>query len=136
MLTVGRSFRGLNGNHVGFQARLRLGHPLISAIANKTRTMIRVELPYHLRRLADIDREVTLTVDGPATQRAVFDSLEARHPELRGTIRDHVTKLRRPYIRLYACNRDLSNEPPDAPLPDSVANGSEPLMVIGALAGG
>jgi sulfur-carrier protein len=98
--------------------------------------MIRVELPYHLRRLADIDREVILAVDGPATQRAVFDLLEARHPELRGTIRDHVTKLRRPYIRFYACHRDLSNEPPDAPLPDSVINGSEPLMVIGALAGG
>jgi hypothetical protein len=98
--------------------------------------MIRVELPYHLRNLAAIDREVTLEVPGPATQRTVLDALETRHPALVGTLRDQVTKQRRPFIRFFACREDLSHEPPDAPLPDAVTNGLEPLIVIGALSGG
>jgi hypothetical protein len=98
--------------------------------------MIRVELPYHLRRLADVDREVTLAVAGPVTLRAVFDALEARYPALRGTIRDHTTQLRRPLIRFFACEQDLSHEPPDTLLPEAVARGTEPLIVIGAVAGG
>jgi len=98
--------------------------------------MIRVVLPYHLRNLAGIEGEVMLEIDGPATQRTVLDALEARYPALCGTIRDHVTQQRRPYIRFFAFQQDLSHEPPDAALPEAVATGSEPLMVIGALAGG
>ena len=98
--------------------------------------MIRVALPAHLRTLAKVDVEVTLDVEGPATQRSVLDALEARYPMLRGTIRDHVTQQRRPFIRFFACEEDLSHESPDAPLPDAVAKGTEPFLVIGAIAGG
>ena len=98
--------------------------------------MIRVELPYHLRNLAHVDGEVKLDVAGPATQRSVLDALEAHYPALRGTIRDHITGQRRPFVRFFACQRDLSHEPPDAPLPDAVVSGEEPFLVIGALAGG
>lgn len=98
--------------------------------------MIRVELPYHLRNLAQISGPVCLEVEGPITQRAVLDALEARYPMLEGTIRDHVSKLRRPFLRFFACERDLSNEPPDALLPDEVAAGQEPYLVVGAMAGG
>ena len=98
--------------------------------------MIRVVLPYHLRTLAHIGPEVTLDVAGQATQRAVLDALEARYPMLRGTIRDHVTYQRRPFLRFFACERDLSHESPDTPLPDAVSSGAEPYYVIGAIAGG
>jgi sulfur-carrier protein len=98
--------------------------------------MIRVILPYHLRTLARVNGEVTLTLDGPATQRSVLDALEARYPMLRGTIRDHVTGQRRPMLRFFACQDDLSHEPPDAPLPEAVASGAEPFWVVGAIAGG
>src|SRR5438132_10497678 len=98
--------------------------------------MIRVVLPYHLRTLAQVGGEVQLVVEGQATQRSVLDALEARYPMLRGTIRDHVTQLRRPFIRFFACEEDLSHEPPDAALPDAVASGKEPFIVIGAIAGG
>ena len=98
--------------------------------------MIRVELPAHLRTLARVDREVQLEVEGPATQRSVLDALEARYPVLRGAIRDHVTQKRRPFLRFFACQEDLSHEPPDAPLPDEVVSGKEPLLIIGAIAGG
>ena len=98
--------------------------------------MIRVILPVHLRTLARTDREVALQIQGPATQRAVLDALEAAYPVLRGTIRDHVTQQRRPLVRFFACAQDLSHESPDAPLPDAVALGTEPFMVIGAMAGG
>jgi sulfur-carrier protein len=98
--------------------------------------MIRIVLPAHLRKLARVDREVELEVAGPITQRAILDALEARYPMLRGTIRDHVTQRRRAFVRFFACEEDLSNEPPDAPLPDKVATGAEPFLVIGAMAGG
>jgi hypothetical protein len=98
--------------------------------------MIRVVLPQHLRTLAHVDREVELPVDGRVTQRSVLDALEARYPVLRGTIRDHVTQQRRPFIRFFACEQDLSHEPPDAPLPDAVASGAEPFFIVGAIAGG
>ena len=98
--------------------------------------MIRLELPAHLRTLARVTGPVDLEVEGPVTQRSVLDALEARYPMLRGTIRDHVTKKRRPFIRFFACQEDLSNEPPDAPLPEQVASGAEPYLVIGAMAGG
>ncbi len=98
--------------------------------------MIRVVLPFHLRRLARLSGEVELRVDGPATQRSVLDALEARYPMLRGTIRDHATQRRRDFLRFFACERDLSLELPDAPLPDAVAEGREPFLVIGAIAGG
>ena len=98
--------------------------------------MIRVILPFHLRDLAHVGREVTLEVEGPATQRSVLDALEARYPMLRGAIRDHVTLERRPFLRFFACEEDLSHNPPDAPLPDAVASGKEPFIVIGAIAGG
>jgi hypothetical protein len=99
--------------------------------------MIRVALPFHLRTLARVaDEEVSIDVASPATQRAVLDALEARFPMLRGTIRDHGTLRRRPFIRFFACERDLSHEPPDAPLPDAVASGAEPFLVVGAIAGG
>lgn len=98
--------------------------------------MIRVILPPHLRTLAHIEGEVRLDVDGQATQRSVLDGLEARYPMLRGTIREHATLLRRPYLRFFACEEDLSHELPDAPLPDAVASGAEPFLIIGAIAGG
>ena len=98
--------------------------------------MIRVVLPTHLRTLARVDGEVQLDVEGPATQRAVLDALEARYPMLRGTIRDHVTQRRRAFVRFFACEQDLSHESPDAPLPDAVATGAEPLLIVGAMAGG
>ncbi|MBI2912060.1 MAG: MoaD/ThiS family protein [Chloroflexi bacterium] len=98
--------------------------------------MIRVILPPHLRTLARVGAEVKLQVDGPATQRSVLDALEARYPMLRGTIRDHVTHQRRPLLRFFACQEDLSHEPADAPLPDAVASGTEPFLVVGAIAGG
>jgi hypothetical protein len=98
--------------------------------------MIRVVLPTHLRKLARVDGEVKLDVEGPVTQRSVLDALEARYPMLRGTIRHHVTQLRRPFVRFFACEQDLSNESPDAPLPDAVATGAEPFLVVGAMAGG
>jgi len=98
--------------------------------------MIRVVLPAHLRKLAHVDGEVQLEVEAPATQRTVLDALEARYPMLRGTMRDHVTQRRRPFVRFFACEEDISHDPPDAPLPDAVASGSEPFLVIGAMAGG
>jgi hypothetical protein len=98
--------------------------------------MIRVILPQHLRTLAKIGGEVQLDVQGPITQRSVLDALEARYPMLGGTIRDHVTKQRRPFIRFFACAQDLSHEPPDTPLPDAVASGAECFFVVGAIAGG
>ena len=98
--------------------------------------MIRVELPAHLRILAHVTGEVRLDVEGQATQRSVLDALEARYPMLCGTMRDHVTQKRRPFIRFFACQEDLSHEAPDAPLPDAVATGAEPFLVIGAIAGG
>ena len=98
--------------------------------------MIRVVLPAHLRTLAQVDGEVQLEIPGPVTQRAVLDSLEARYPMLCGTIRDQVTRRRRPFVRFFACEQDLSNDPPDTPLPDAVASGAEPFMVVGAMAGG
>ena len=98
--------------------------------------MIRVVLPAHLRKLAHVNGEATLDVEGQVTQRSVLDALEARYPMLRGTIRDHVTQRRRPFVRFFACEQDLSHEPPDAPLPDAVARGAEPFLVMGAMAGG
>ena len=98
--------------------------------------MIRVILPQHLRTLAHVGSEVELEVEGPITQRSVLHALEARYPMLRGTIRDQVTEQRRAFLRFFACQEDLSHEPPDAPLPDAVASGAEPLIVIGAIAGG
>ena len=98
--------------------------------------MIRVELPAHLRTLARVDGEVTLEVAGPATRGAVLDALEGRYPVLRGTIRDHGTGRRRAFVRFFGCGRDLTHEPPDAPLPGPVAEGAEPFLVVGALAGG
>jgi len=98
--------------------------------------MIRLVLPYHLRNLAHVGTEVILEVEGPITLRSVLDALEARYPMLRGTIRDHGTLQRRPFLRFFACEQDLSNEPPDAPLPEPVASGKEPFIVIGAIAGG
>jgi molybdopterin synthase sulfur carrier subunit len=97
---------------------------------------IRVLLPPHLRTLAHVGSEVELEIEGVATQRSVLDTLEARYPMLRGTIRDHVTQQRRPFLRFFACEEDLSHEPPDAPLPDAVVSGAEPFIVIGAIAGG
>ena len=98
--------------------------------------MIRITLPPHLRKLARVDGEVKLAVDGQITQRAVLDALEARYPMLCGTIRDHVTQRRRAFVRFFACGEDLSHEAPDTPLPDAVATGAEPFMVVGAIAGG
>ena len=98
--------------------------------------MIRVVLPPHLRTLAQVKGEVQLDVAGPVTRAAVLDALEARYPMLRGTIRDHDSERRRPFLRFFACERDLTHEPPDAPLPDAVAAGAEPFLVIGAIAGG
>jgi len=98
--------------------------------------VIRVQLPYHLRNLASVGREVTLEVDPPVTQRSILDALEKAYPMLSGTIRDHVTKKRRPFVRFFACKMDLSDESPDAPVPDQVATGVELYVVIGAIAGG
>jgi sulfur-carrier protein len=98
--------------------------------------MIRIVLPAHLRTLAQINGEVKLKVEGPVTQRSVLDALETCYPMLRGTIRDHVTQQRRPFLRFFACMEDLSHEPPDAPLPDAVVNEAEPFLIIGAVAGG
>jgi sulfur-carrier protein len=98
--------------------------------------MIRVVLPKHLRTLARVSGEVELRVEGPVTQRSVLDALEASYPTLRGTIRDHATGKRRPFLRFFACEQDLSHEPPDATLPDSVATGAEAFLIVGAIAGG
>ena len=98
--------------------------------------MIRVVLPYHLRNLARVGDEVQLEVGGPITLGAVLDTLESRYPALQGTIRDHGTLKRRPFVRFYACKEDLSHEPPDTPLPEAITNGSEPFMIVGAMAGG
>ena len=98
--------------------------------------MIRIELPGHLRTLAQIKGEITLEVEGLVTQRRVLDALEARYPALQGTLRDHVTKKRRPFIRFFACQEDLSHESPDAPLPPEVASGKESFLIVGAIAGG
>jgi molybdopterin synthase sulfur carrier subunit len=99
-------------------------------------TVIRVELPQHLRTLAHVGQEVQLEVEGPVTQRSVLDALEARYPMLRGTIRDQVTQQRRAFLRFFACEEDFSHESPDSPLPDAVASGKEPLLIVGAIAGG
>src|SRR5262245_57082516 len=98
--------------------------------------MIRVVLPAHLRTLADVAGEVTVDVEGRATLKALLDALEARYPVLRGTIRDHVTERRRPFVRFFACQTDLSHDPPDTPLPDAIVDGTEPFLVVGAMAGG
>ena len=98
--------------------------------------MIRVVLPLHLRTLAKVNGDVELDIDGPVTQRSILDALENRFPVLRGAIRDHVTLKRRPFLRFYACEQDLSHEPPDAPLPDAIATGAEPFLVVGAISGG
>lgn len=98
--------------------------------------MVRVVLPYHLRNLAQISGEVQLSVEGSVSQRTILDALESRYPMLCGTVRDHTTHLRRPFIRFYACEQDLSNEPPDFELPEAVRLGAEPFLVVGALAGG
>src|SRR5690242_17168216 len=98
--------------------------------------MIRVELPYHLRQLAKTTGETTLEIEGPPTLRALLDALEAKYPVLRGTIRDQISGERRAFIRFYACNQDLSLDSPDKPLPDEIASGKEPFLVIGAIAGG
>ena len=98
--------------------------------------MIRVELPFHLRTLAGVDGQVTLAVDGSVTQVSILDALESRYPMLRGTIRDHSTGRRRPLVRFFACNEDVTHDSPDAPLPDAVASGAEPFLIVGAIAGG
>ncbi|HVO51205.1 MAG TPA: MoaD/ThiS family protein [Thermoanaerobaculia bacterium] len=98
--------------------------------------MIRIALPAHLRTLAHVDGDVTLSLEGPVTQRSILDALEARYPVLRGTIRDHATQKRRPFVRFFACAEDRSHDSPDAPLPEAVASGAEPFLVVGAMAGG
>ena len=98
--------------------------------------MVRVALPFHLRRLAQTEEEVALDISGPVTQDSVLNALEASYPMLRGTIRDHVTRKRRPFVRFFACGEDLSHEAPDMPLPDGVASGAEPYLIVGAIAGG
>jgi molybdopterin synthase sulfur carrier subunit len=98
--------------------------------------MIQVILPAHLRRLARVNGKVMLEIEGPVTQRSILDALEAKYPMLRGTMRDHVTRERRPFIRFFACEEDWSHESPDTPLPDAVASGAEPFLIVGALAGG
>ncbi len=98
--------------------------------------VIRVELPQHLRTLAHVGHEIEIQVDGPVTQRSVLDAVEATYPMLRGSIRDHVTKQRRAFLRFFACQEDLTHESPDAPLPDAVVSGKEPFLIIGAIAGG
>ncbi len=98
--------------------------------------MIRITLPFHLRTLAGVSGEVAVDVDGPVTQRSILDALEARYPQLRGTVRDHVTLERRPFLRFFVCNEDASHDSLDAPLPDAITNGDEPFMIVGAIAGG
>jgi sulfur-carrier protein len=98
--------------------------------------MIRVVLPPHLRGLARVSGEVELDIEGAVTQRSVLDALETRYPMLSGTIRDHVTQQRRPFLRFFACGEDLSHEQPDAPLPEAITSGAEPLLIVGAIAGG
>ncbi|MGI8481867.1 MAG: MoaD/ThiS family protein [Chthoniobacterales bacterium] len=98
--------------------------------------MIRVVLPHHLRRLARVDDEVTLEIEDPVSLRSILDALESRYPVLRGTIRDHATLQRRPFLRFFACEQDFSHEPPDTPLPEAVAAGAEPFFIMGAIAGG
>jgi hypothetical protein len=98
--------------------------------------MIRVVLPHHLRTLARVDGEVALAVDGPVTQRAILDALEACYPMLRGTVREHETRKRRPLVRFFACAEDVSHDSPDAPLPAAIASGEEPFLIVGAIAGG
>ena len=98
--------------------------------------MIKVVLPTHLRTLARVKGKVDLEIEGPVTQRAILDALETKYPMLRGTVRDHATQKRRPFIRFFACGEDWSHEPPDAPLPDAVATGAEPFLIVGAIAGG
>jgi hypothetical protein len=98
--------------------------------------MVRVELPQHLRTLAHVGTEISIDVNGQVTQRSIIDAIEATYPMLRGTIRDYATDRRRPFLRFYACSEDLSHELPDAPLPDAVASGTEPFLIVGALAGG
>ena len=98
--------------------------------------MIRVALPFHLRTLAHVDGEVTLVVSGPVTQATILDALEARYPMLRGTIRDHATRRRRALVRFFACNADVTHDPPDTPLPEAIVRGTEPFRIVGAIAGG
>ena len=98
--------------------------------------MIRIVLPYHLKTLARVDGEVSLAVDGPVTRRAILDALEARYPVLRGTVRDHVTQRRRPLVRFFACEEDVTHDSPDEPLPHAIATGAEPFLIVGAIAGG
>ena len=98
--------------------------------------MIRVEIPFHLRTLAGVDGEVALMVDGEVTRASILDALETRYPMLRGTIRDHVTQRQRPLVRFFACKEDITHDPPTAPLPDAVASGAEPFLIVGAIAGG
>jgi sulfur-carrier protein len=98
--------------------------------------MIQVVLPAHLRTLAGVGSEISIEIAGPVTQRSVLDAIESTYPMLRGTIRDHATQQRRPFLRFFACQEDLSHEPPDAPLPEAVSSGKEPFMIIGAIAGG
>jgi hypothetical protein len=98
--------------------------------------MIRVVLPQHLKTLARVDGEVTLAVDAPVTQRSILDALEARYPMLRGTVRDHATQRRRPLVRFFACEEDVTHDSPDEPLPQAIATGTEPFLIIGAIAGG
>ena len=98
--------------------------------------MIRVTLPAHLRKLAQVDGEVSLEIEGQITQRSILDALEARYPMLRGTIREHVSGKRRAFVRFFACGEDLSHESPDTPLPVAIANGAQPFMIVGAIAGG
>jgi sulfur-carrier protein len=98
--------------------------------------VVRVALPFHLRNLANVGHEVKLEIDGPITQRAILDALEIRYPMLQGAIRDHITQQRRPFLRFFACEEDLSHQSPDALLPEAVASGKEPFLVIGAIAGG
>jgi sulfur-carrier protein len=99
-------------------------------------SMIRVALPFHLRNLAHVGNEVTLEIEGAVTQRSILDALEARYPMLQGAVRDHVTQQRRPFLRFFACEEDLTHQSPDAPLPEDVASGKEPFLIIGAIAGG
>src|SRR5262245_14891994 len=127
-LRVGRCWRQLDARRPRSSARVIRRGP--------DTAMIRVILPTHVRTLARVDGEVQLDVEGLVTQRTVLDALEARYPMLRGTLRDHVTQRRRAFVRFFACAQDLSHESPDAPLPDAVATGAEPLLVVGAMAGG
>src|SRR5262245_5574739 len=103
---------------------------------HELQSAVRVVLPFHLRALAQITGEIQLAVDPPVTQRTLLDALEAKYPMLRGTVRDHMTQKRRAYLRLYACEQDLSHESPDSPLPEAVASGAEPYLIIGAISGG